>query len=321
MAAAAVWAGIPGGRAAFAETSEDLSGDLSGTGMAFLRLAVRGDDAARGGSGLLGSRRRDEPGQLPGDVLHLGAGQRPGGRPLLADDHRRRGCHGAHRVRGRAGRGVPADECARGADATACRRTGPAPESAPGRPTATTTAHAAEDLVTVPLWVLIGGRSGDKGGDANVGLWADTESVADWLCDSFDVDAVQRGTPRGGTLRGQPVPAPQPARRQLRRARHPRLGRRLQSPARYPGQGDGGAAPFPSRRGALASRGQRPAGAASGLDTDLTKGCPLPTRRDGQRATATGVNSQRRCLIPLIKVERRRSGSPQAAMSGRRSNS
>ena len=44
FAAAAVWAGIAGGRAAFAETAEDLSGDLTGGGMAYLRLAVRGDD-------------------------------------------------------------------------------------------------------------------------------------------------------------------------------------------------------------------------------------------------------------------------------------
>ena len=44
FAAAAVWAGIPGGRASFAETAEDLSGDLTGGGMAYLRLAVRGDD-------------------------------------------------------------------------------------------------------------------------------------------------------------------------------------------------------------------------------------------------------------------------------------
>ena len=44
FAAEAVWAGVPGGRAGFAETAEDLSGDLTGGGMAYLRLAVRGDD-------------------------------------------------------------------------------------------------------------------------------------------------------------------------------------------------------------------------------------------------------------------------------------
>jgi hypothetical protein len=42
-----------------------------------------------------------------------------------------------------------------------------------------------DDLITVPLWVLIGGRSGDKGGDANVGLWADSDAVAAWLQNSF----------------------------------------------------------------------------------------------------------------------------------------
>jgi hypothetical protein len=39
----------------------------------------------------------------------------------------------------------------------------------------------------VPLWVLLGGRSGDKGGDANLGLWADTDPVARWLHEVFDV--------------------------------------------------------------------------------------------------------------------------------------
>jgi hypothetical protein len=33
----------------------------------------------------------------------------------------------------------------------------------------------------VPLWVLVGARSGDKGGDANVGVWADEDAVAAWL--------------------------------------------------------------------------------------------------------------------------------------------
>ncbi len=86
MAAAAVWAGIPGGRDAFAETSEDLSGDLSGGGMAFLRLAVRGERRARRGSSLLRSGGRDQLGQLSRNLLHLGARSRPGRGALLADD-------------------------------------------------------------------------------------------------------------------------------------------------------------------------------------------------------------------------------------------
>ena len=43
------------GPRAFAETSEDLSGDLSGAGMAFLRLAVRGDDERAVGRGFSGA--------------------------------------------------------------------------------------------------------------------------------------------------------------------------------------------------------------------------------------------------------------------------
>ena len=46
------------------------------------------------------------------------------------------------------------------------------------------------DLVRVPLWVLVGARSGDKGGDANVGVWADGDEVADWLQREFTVDMV-----------------------------------------------------------------------------------------------------------------------------------
>ena len=89
MAADAVWAGIPGGRAAFAETAEDLSGDLSGGGMAYLRLAVRGDDELAVGRAFSGAVDRDQPLELPGHVLHLGPVGGAGRGPLLAD-HRRR---------------------------------------------------------------------------------------------------------------------------------------------------------------------------------------------------------------------------------------
>ena len=43
----------------------------------------------------------------------------------------------------------------------------------------------------LPLWVLVGARSGDKGGDANVGVWADEDVVAAWLAEQFTVDAFR----------------------------------------------------------------------------------------------------------------------------------
>jgi hypothetical protein len=38
--------------------------------------------------------------------------------------------------------------------------------------------------------VLIGARSGDKGGDANIGVWADDEGVAAWLEGSLTTDLL-----------------------------------------------------------------------------------------------------------------------------------
>ena len=43
----------------------------------------------------------------------------------------------------------------------------------------------------VPLWALVGARSGDKGGDANVGVWADDDAVAGWLQRDFTTDAFK----------------------------------------------------------------------------------------------------------------------------------
>ncbi len=43
----------------------------------------------------------------------------------------------------------------------------------------------------MPLGVLLGARSGDKGGDANVGVWADEDDVAKWLQADFTTDVFR----------------------------------------------------------------------------------------------------------------------------------
>lgn len=43
----------------------------------------------------------------------------------------------------------------------------------------------------VPLGTVVGSRSGDKGGTANVGLWASSDEEAAWLIDYFSVDQVR----------------------------------------------------------------------------------------------------------------------------------
>ncbi len=50
---------------------------------------------------------------------------------------------------------------------------------------------ANEPATLVPLGRLIGARSGDKGGNANVGLWARDDETYDWLCWYLDADRLR----------------------------------------------------------------------------------------------------------------------------------
>jgi hypothetical protein len=186
LAAAAVWAGIDHGRAAFAETSEDLSGDLRGGGMAFLRLAVRGSDEHAVGRAFSGAVVETSLSSYPGTFFTSA----PGRAQAVAR-------YWPTTIA--AGEVTPRLECDGVVLATSPRRTIPARAPALGdSPVAPSPRHNGPpggDLVTVPLWVLVGGRSGDKGGDANVGLWADDDAVAAWLGDSFDVEQFKAALP------------------------------------------------------------------------------------------------------------------------------
>jgi hypothetical protein len=52
----------------------------------------------------------------------------------------------------------------------------------------------------VPLGTLIGARSGDKGGNANVGFWARTDEAAAWLLDWLDEKAFRALLPEADGL-------------------------------------------------------------------------------------------------------------------------
>jgi hypothetical protein len=88
--------------------------------------------------------------------------------------------------------------------------TAEAPEAGHPAPTTPTPAppDQSSDLISVPLWALVGGRSGDKGGDANVGLWADTPEVADWLLHHFDVEQFTRALPEAAPFGVSRFPLP-----------------------------------------------------------------------------------------------------------------
>jgi hypothetical protein len=60
------------------------------------------------------------------------------------------------------------------------------PGTVPARP---------DDTVRVPLGALVGARSGDKGGNANVGLWCRSPEAYRWLRDELSVDRLRELLP------------------------------------------------------------------------------------------------------------------------------
>ena len=66
----------------------------------------------------------------------------------------------------------------------------------------------ADETLRVPLGRVLGARSGDKGGDANVGLWARDEAGWAWLRGWLDVDRVRRLAPEVGDLPVELHPLP-----------------------------------------------------------------------------------------------------------------
>jgi len=188
FAADAVWAGLPGGRSTFAETAEDLTGDLSGAGMAYLRLAVRGDDEQAVGRAFSDAVIETSLSSYPGTFF-------------TSPPTRAQGVARYWPTTVAASAVTPHVRC----DGREIPVTPPAalaePEAAKTVPTGEGTGHRAappgapRELVQVPVGVLLGARSGDKGGDANIGVWADEDVVAWWLQQEFTVELLKELLP------------------------------------------------------------------------------------------------------------------------------
>jgi hypothetical protein len=52
----------------------------------------------------------------------------------------------------------------------------------------------------LPLGTIVGARSGDKGGSANVGLWARSQDAFDWLAATMTVERFQELLPETAAL-------------------------------------------------------------------------------------------------------------------------
>ena len=70
----------------------------------------------------------------------------------------------------------------------------------PARPPAPSAPLAQGPTVRAPLGLLVGARSGDKGGDANVGLWARDDAAYGWLRDWLDVERLRALLPEAAEL-------------------------------------------------------------------------------------------------------------------------
>jgi Acyclic terpene utilisation family protein AtuA len=60
----------------------------------------------------------------------------------------------------------------------------------------------------VPLGSIVGARSGDKGGDANLGVWVRTEAAYRWLAHSLDVECLKSLLPETADLTVTRYPLP-----------------------------------------------------------------------------------------------------------------
>ena len=91
-----------------------------------------------------------------------------------------------------------------GADASLAPGVPVAPDSVPidhVAPVATTTGNPSpQTTVRLPLGTLIGARSGDKGGNANVGLWARSDEAWRWLDGELDLERFRQLLPEANAL-------------------------------------------------------------------------------------------------------------------------
>ena len=55
--------------------------------------------------------------------------------------------------------------------------------------------------IAVPIGRVVGARSGDKGGDANLGVWARTDEAYEWLADFLTTERLRSLLPEIATLR------------------------------------------------------------------------------------------------------------------------
>ncbi|MEI5099313.1 acyclic terpene utilization AtuA family protein [Streptomyces sp. PmtG] len=156
--------------------------DTEETASALLRLVVRDPDPDAVGRALSGAAVELALGSYPG--FHVTAPPGKGAPYGVFEAAHADQASVAHTAVLHDGRRVPVPPPARTRPLAPCAPPPPPPPLTYAGPTR-----------RAPLGLVAGARSGDKGGDANVGVWARTDEAWRWLAHQLTVDAFQRLLP------------------------------------------------------------------------------------------------------------------------------
>jgi hypothetical protein len=201
VAQSALWELVPGGPAAFDEVVVDVVGAVDGEGSAAglveLRISVLGTEEEAVGRRFSGAAVETALASYPG--CHLAAP--PGGASevgvLWPTSIGRTHVHQSLVIDGE--RIAVADRSAAAAPyAASAQRSGPDEEMGPRAAAVLpeeTHRSLDEPTALLPIGRVVGARSGDKGGNANLGIWARTEPAFEWLRSYLTVEMLTRLLP------------------------------------------------------------------------------------------------------------------------------
>jgi Acyclic terpene utilisation family protein AtuA len=204
VAESALWELVPGGRAAFDEIATDVVGSIdadgSADGLVELRVSVIGTDEEATGRGFSGVAVQTALASYPGCHLAAPPGAASEVGVLWPTTVARERVHqavvlGGERIE------IPDRWVQHGPDPAgpghADERVDEHPLAGSGRGARGTGVGRPEGGPTVhlPIGRVVGARSGDKGGHANLGVWARSDAGFEWLRHFLSVDELTRLLP------------------------------------------------------------------------------------------------------------------------------
>jgi hypothetical protein len=187
---AGLWGSVPGGREAFAETAVDLirtdtpDPTSNEAATAQLRITVKDPDEAKVGR------------RFTAKVTELALSSYPG-LYLLSSSTQAYGVYWPAVVPADL---VPTELVVGGQRRVVDPVIAPEPPVRLDLVAPTPTAPPSGETVPAPLGRLVGTRSGDKGGNANLGVWARSDAAWAWLEAWLDTGRLQALLPETGTL-------------------------------------------------------------------------------------------------------------------------